>query len=108
MDDRQVRDEVITFLAAGHETTANALAWMWMLLSQHPHARDRLCAEVDEVLGDRVPTFQDADRLPWTRAVVQETLRLYPPVWIVARRALHDDNIDGVRIPAGSNVAVLI
>jgi cytochrome P450 len=108
MDDRQLRDEVITFLAAGHETTANALSWMWVLLSQHPDARARLCAEVDELLDGRIPTFEDADRLPWTRAVVHETLRLYPPVWIVGRRALHEDNIDGVSIPSGANVAVLI
>jgi cytochrome P450 len=108
MSDQQVRDEVVTFLTAGHETTANALAWMWMLLSRHPEARTRLYDEVDEVLAGRLPTLEDADRLPWTRAVVHETLRLYPPVWITGRRAEHDDVIDGVHIPAGAHVAILI
>lgn len=108
MTDPQVRDEVVTFLAAGHETTANALSWMWVLLSRHPDARARLYAEIDELLGGATPTFADADRLLWTRAVFQETLRLYPPVWIVGRRALRDDVIDGVHIRAGANVAVLI
>jgi cytochrome P450 len=108
MSDRQIRDEVVTFLTAGHETTANALSWMWMLLSRHPEHRDRLEAEVDEVLAGRTPSFADADRLPFTRAVIQETLRLYPPVWIIGRRAVADDVIDGVRIPAGASVAVLI
>jgi cytochrome P450 len=108
MSDRQIRDEVVTFLVAGHETTANALTWMWMLLSRHPEVRARLLDEVDRLLESRLPTFEDADRLPWTRAVIEETLRLYPPVWITARRAIADDVIDDVRVPAGSHVAVLI
>jgi cytochrome P450 len=108
MSDRQVRDEVVTFLAAGHETTASALSWMWWLLAGHPEARERMYAEVDGLLGGRTPTFADADRLPFTRAVVSETLRLYPPVWMVMRRAAAEDVIDGVRIPAGATVAVAI
>jgi cytochrome P450 len=108
MDDRQLRDEVVTFLGAGHETTANALAWMWWLLDAHAWARDWLHDEVDELLEGRPPAFADADRLTWTRAVVQETLRLYPPVWNVLRRAQRDDVIGGVRIPADSVVMVLI
>ena len=106
--DRELRDEVVTFLTAGHETTANAMAWTWWLLAGHPEARDRLHAEVDELLDGRAPVFADADRLTWTRAVVQESMRLYPPVWNVVRRAQNDDVIDGVRIPGGSLVMVLI
>lgn len=108
MSDRQVRDEVMTFLAAGHETTANALSWMWWLLSTHPEARDRLQAEVDELLDGRPPSFADAERLLYTRAAVQETLRLYPPIYMLPRRAVRDDEIGGVRIPAGATVMVLI
>jgi cytochrome P450 len=108
MGDAQLRDEVVTFLLAGHETTANALTWMWRALSRYPDARARLHAEVDELLAGRVPTFADADRLVWTRAVIQETMRLDPPFWITVRRAAHDDIIGGIKIPAGAQVAVLI
>jgi cytochrome P450 len=104
MDARQVRDEVVTFLLAGYETTASALTWMWWLLAQAPAARERLHAEVDAVLGGRPAGFDDAERLPWTSAVVKEALRLYPPVWVLLRRAVEDDAIGGYRIPAGTTV----
>jgi cytochrome P450 len=108
MSDRQVRDEVVTFIAAGHETTATALSWLWVCLSRYPEARARVYAEVDELLQGRPPTFEDVDRLRYTRAAIQEALRFYPPVWLAARRAVHDDAIDGVPVPAGSNIAILI
>jgi cytochrome P450 len=108
MSDSQVRDEVVTFMLAGHETTANTLTWMWRLLSLSPAAREELHAEVGEQLDGRVPVFEDADRLPWTRAVVQETLRLYPPAWNVLRHVREEDVIGGFRIPADSVVLVLI
>ncbi|MFL6199993.1 MAG: cytochrome P450, partial [Thermoanaerobaculia bacterium] len=79
MDDRQVRDEVLTLFLAGHETTANALAWSWYLLAGHPEAEARLHAEVDSVLGDRLPRAADLPSLPWTRKVLAESMRLYPP-----------------------------
>ena len=104
--ERQVRDEMMTFFMAGHETTANALAWTLALLSIHPGARERLGAEVDAALGGRVPTAEDAASLVWTRAVLQEAMRLYPPVWTIERDALEDDELDGVAIPAGSTVVV--
>lgn len=107
MSREQVRDEVMTFLGAGHETTANALSWTWMLLSQHPDVRERLQAEVDEVLAGRTPTAEDVDRLPYTMAVLQESMRLYPPVPAVSRVAQEDDMVGGVRIPKGSGVLVL-
>ena len=87
MSDRQLRDEMMTILLAGHETTANALTWTFYLLSQHPEAAARLHAEVDSVLAGRPPGMADLPRLPYTRMVLQEALRLYPPAWSIARRA---------------------
>ena len=103
--DAEITDEVATFMLAGHETSANALSWSLALLSANPAARERLEAELDSVLGDRDPDAGDADKLPWTRAVVAEAMRLYPPAWTIERNALADDAVCGVRIPAGSLVA---
>jgi cytochrome P450 len=103
MSDRQLRDEVITMFLAGHETTANALAWTFWLLSLHPDVRRKLHAELAAVLDNgRLPTFEDVGRLEVTTRVLQESMRLYPPAWIVARRALKDDVIGGYAIPAGT------
>jgi len=102
----QIRDELVTFMLAGHETTANGLAWMWYLLSRYPEARDRMYAEVDDMLAGRVPDADDADRLPWTAACFQEAIRLYPPAWVFEREAVADDEIEGHRIPAGSTLIV--
>ena len=104
MTDTQVRDEVMTLFLAGHETTANALAWTWYLLSQHPDAEARLHAEIDAVLGGRPPTLDDLPGLAYTRTVLSESLRLYPPAWAVGRRALTDFEVAGFRLPAGSIV----
>ncbi|MGH7856906.1 MAG: cytochrome P450, partial [Candidatus Binatia bacterium] len=101
---QQVRDEIVTLMLAGHETTANGLAWLWYVLAKEPEARRRLDAEVDEVLSDRVPTAADVDRLSWTTACFQETLRLYPPAWVLEREACVDDEFGGEHIPAGSTV----
>lgn len=103
---RRVRDEVTTFMLAGHETTANALAWMWYLLALNTDARDRMLAEVDEVLDGRRPTVDDTLALPWTTACFQEAMRFYPPAWAIPRTAIADDEIDGHRIPRGSAVIV--
>jgi cytochrome P450 len=102
MTDRQLRDEMMTILLAGHETTANALTWTFYLLSQHPRAAARLHAEVDDVLAGRPPGVADLPRLPYTRMVLHEALRLYPPVWSLARRAVEADELAGYPIPAGS------
>jgi cytochrome P450/ubiquinone/menaquinone biosynthesis C-methylase UbiE len=104
--ERQVRDETVTLLLAGHETTANVLTWTWYLLSQHPDVEARLHAELDEVLGDRPPTFADLSDLVFTGRVVSEALRLYPPVWAMGRRAIVDHEIDGYPIRTGAIVAV--
>jgi cytochrome P450 len=104
----EIRDELITFLGAGFETTAAALAWTWYLLSQNQDARARLAREVDEVLGGREPTADDVDNLPWTQAVVAESMRMYPPIMGLARVAKSDDVLGDYPIKAGTNVAVLM
>ena len=108
MDREQVLDELMTFVAAGHETTAHGLAWMYYLLSQSPEARERMEGEVDTVLDGRVPTSEDAERLPWTTACFMEAMRIFPPVWHVQRVANADDVIGGYRIPKGALVFVSI
>ncbi len=104
MGRQQVLDELLTFVAAGHETTAHGLAWMYYLLSQHPQAREQLEAEVDEVLDGRVPLAADVERLPWTKACFEEAMRIYPPVWHVQRVALGEDVIGGYRIEPRTRV----
>ena len=99
---REVRDEVVAFMVAGHETAASALTWALWLLAGDADVQDRAAAECATVLGGRAPTYDDLDRLPYLRAVVDETMRLYPPVWLVSRRALVDDVLAGREIPAGS------
>jgi cytochrome P450 len=102
MTDEQLLSEVGTIFAAGHETTANLLTWTWHWLSRVPQVRRRLCAELDTVLGDRVVTAEDYNRLPYTRAVLNESLRLSPPVWFLSRRVLKPFEASGVMLPAGS------
>lgn len=108
MSRQQIGDELMTFMLAGHETTSNALAWTWRRLSLNPAARERLFAEVDTVLGDRIPDMDDMERLPWTRACVEEAMRVESPVWTVGRQALEEDEVLGYRIPKGASVMVLI
>lgn len=99
-----LRDQVLSIILAGHDTTANGLAWSWILLSQHLDVARKLRAEVDRVLGKRLVTFDDIPNLPYTRAVFDEAIRLYPPLWTYSRSAIADDNIGGLDIPAGTNV----
>jgi cytochrome P450 len=106
LTDAEIADEVATFLLAGHETTANTLSWSLALLSAYPSARQQLEVELDSVLGDRDPDPGDAEQLPWTRAVVAEAMRLYPPAWTIERNALADDEVCGVPVGAGSLVAI--
>jgi len=103
---RRVRDEVTTFMLAGHETTANALTWMWYLLASNPMARDRMLDEVDRVLQGRRPTVDDLPNLVWTTACFQEAMRMFPPAWAIPRTAIEDDFIDGYRIPRGATVII--
>ena len=106
MDDHQLHDEVITLLLAGHETTAIALSWTWYLLAGHPEVESRLRAELDAVLGGRVPTSDDLAQLTYTRMVIEEAIRLYPPAWSILRRAVGDDQIGRYRIPAGTSIFI--
>lgn len=106
MTDTQVRDEVVTILQAGHEPTSNALTWTFYLLSQSPAVAAALKAEVETVLGDRVPSLDDMGSLTRTMMVIHEALRLYPPGWVLARSPIEDDVIGGYRVPAGSVVVV--
>ena len=106
MDDAQLRDEAITIFLAGHETTANLLAWALHLLSQHPQQSERLQAEVDGVLDGRVPTMADLGALRYTRMVLDEALRLYPPAWIFSRAAVKDDRLGTYDLPTGTDVLI--
>lgn len=106
MTDAQLRDELITLFLAGHETTANTLAWALFLLSEHPEVEGKLHAELASVLGGHTPGAADFPRLVYTQQVVKEALRLYPPVWWVSREPLADWVCDDVRVPAGSEVGL--
>jgi cytochrome P450 len=106
MTDKQLHDEVLTLFIAGHETTANLLAWAFYLLSMHAHTQRQLHAEVAQVLGGRAPTMADLPQLEVTRRVIEETLRLYPPAWIFNRSAVEEDELCGYHIPAGAIVTV--
>jgi cytochrome P450 len=107
MSDRQLRDEMVTLLLAGHETTAVALAFCFYLLALHPEVESRLTAELDEVLGGEPPTVEHIHRLRYTEWIIKETMRLYPPVPTVGREALSECEIGGYRIPKGAQVALV-
>lgn len=104
MTDKQVRDEAMTIVLAGHETTANALAWTFYLLAQHPTVRARLEGEVDAALAGRSPTLADVPKLPYTLQVLKEAMRLYPPAYVVARRPVRDVTLGGHAVPKGQMV----
>lgn len=104
MSDQQARDEVLTLLLAGHETTANALAWTFYLLAQHPAVVAALREEYRRTLTGRAPELADLPRLPRTRMAIEEAMRLYPPAWAIGRNALGDDVIGGYRISKGAYV----
>ena len=106
MGDQQLRDEVMTISLAGHETTANALSWAWYLLSKNLEAAREVREEASRVLGGRIAGSGDLPRLVYTRMVIDETLRLYPPAWILTREAVEDDGIGEYRIPAGSKLLI--
>jgi len=106
MDDRQLSDQLMGLLLAGYETTANALTWTWYLLSENPWAGDNLRAELRQVLGGRVPVSADVERIPYLRQVLDESLRMYPPAWMLGRRAIGEDQIGGYCVPAGTVIAI--
>jgi cytochrome P450 len=107
MSDEQIRDEVMTLVLAGHETTANALAWTWWFLAQHPDVESRLYAELDAVLGEvDVPSMAHLPSLPYTRAVLAESMRLRPPVYATSREVVGDFALNGIPFPLGTQVMV--
>jgi cytochrome P450 len=107
MTDAQLRVEVLTFLLAGQETTSLALTWTWYLLSQHGQAQRRLEEEIDTALDGRPPEYADLVNLPYTRMVIDESMRLYPPAWGISRQALADDEVGGFHLPRGWLVFVI-
>ncbi len=108
MADGQLRSEVMGLLLAGYETTANALTWTYYLLSQNLWASERLREEVRQTLGERKPTSADLAHLPYLRQILDESLRLFPPAWIIGRRAIAQDSIGGYHVPAGTVIAICI
>jgi cytochrome P450 len=106
MSAQEVRDHVITIFLAGHETTAMAMTWTWFLLSQHPQQEAKLHAELDSVLGGRVPTHEDLSKLTYTRMVIEESMRIYPPVHTIARQAIGDDTLVNRHISKGSAILI--
>ena len=108
MTDKQIRDEILTIFLAGHETTATALSWTWYLLARHPEAEARLHDELERVLGGRMPSYADLTELKWTRMVIEEAMRLYPPAYRILRTAIGEDRIGGVRVPPGTTIDINI
>ncbi|MBX3011073.1 MAG: cytochrome P450 [Caldilineaceae bacterium] len=107
LNDTEVRDEAINLFAAGHETTSNALTWIWYLLSQYPAVEAKLHAELDQVLGNRLPTLRDLATLPYTQQVVKEGMRLYPPAWVLnSRQAATAVTLDGYVIPKDARLFI--
>jgi cytochrome P450 len=108
MADEEIHNEVGTFMFAGHETTAVTLTWTFYLLSQNPEAEGRLHSELDEVLAGRAPAMQDLPALRYTKMVLEEAMRLYPPAWGVTRQSIAADEIGGYRLPPNSSVSLII
>src|SRR5215813_4353790 len=106
MNDRQLRDEAMTIFLAGHETTANALSWTWLLLSQNPGVEAKLHSELEAVLGGRAPSLDDLPNLRYASNVITESMRLFPPAWGMARVAIEDLEIGGYPIPKGCGVSL--
>ena len=106
MKDQQLRDEILTLILAGHETTATALSWTCYLLSQNPDAERKLHAELDQALGGRAASVDDLPKLNYTGMVIDEAMRMYPPVWAIGREAVADDEIMGYHIRKGSNLVL--
>ena len=106
LSERLIRDETVNLLLAGHDTTASALAWTWHLLAEHGDARARLHAELETTLSGRSPTAEERGKLPWLTALLQESMRLYPPIWIIPRHVAADDEIGGYRVQAGATIMI--
>ncbi len=106
LSDREIRDQLMTLFLAGHETTSHALTWTWYLLARNPDVEEKLHEELDQVLAGRRPGYEDLPSLPYTEQILQEAMRLYPPAYVLARRADRDTEIGGYSVPAGSEVVL--
>ena len=106
LNSQELRDQIVTFIVAGHETVASSLTWTWWLLGSHQDIQRKVQQEVDEVLNGREPNVKDVENLKYTKAVVDEALRIFPPGWVVSRRALEKDNLGGYEIP--ENAVIII
>jgi cytochrome P450 len=104
MTERQLHEEILGMLQQGHDTVGESLAWTWYLLSLHPEVERKLHFEISQLLGDRPPVVADLAHLPYAHRILQESLRLYPPVWVIPRDAIGDDVVGGYRVPAGSTI----
>ncbi len=107
LSDQELRDQALTIIGAGYETTTQALAWTWYLLAKYSEIENKLRAEILDVLGGRTPTFEDLPNLKYTLMVFQEAMRLYPPIWMLSRAAIEADEIGGYRVPANSEILLL-
>jgi cytochrome P450 len=106
MTDREMIDEVMTLIVAGSETSAATMNWVWFLLSQHGDIEEKVHAEIDNLEFDQAPSFEQLHELKYLRQVIEEALRLYPPVWLYSRKAIADDVVAGFEIPAGSDIFI--
>jgi cytochrome P450 len=106
MNERELLDEILTLVVAGHETTASALNWTWWLLAQHPEAERSLQDENDRVGDLGLASYDDVERLPCTLAAIQESMRLYPPGWLLTRRSIGPDRLGGYAVPPGTDVFI--
>ena len=108
MTDQQLLDEAIIIFVAGHETSANALAWFFYLIARHPNELEKIKEEVQSVICNNTPTFSDLPKMEYTKWCIEETMRLYPPAWITDRVTVEDDEVDGISIPKGTVIAAFI
>ena len=106
MSDREMIDEVMTLIVAGSETSAATMNWVWFIMSQHAHIEAGVQAEIDALDFDQAPSFSQLSELKYLRQVIDEALRLYPPVWLYSRKAIADDQVAGVKIPAGADIFI--
>jgi enediyne biosynthesis protein E7 len=106
MPDVQLAREALTIVVAGHETTASVLNWTWYLLSRHPAVEAKLSTELESLLGERFPDIDQFPKFVYTRQVIEEAMRLYPPLWLMTRRAVQDDHIGGYLVPAGTEIYI--
>jgi cytochrome P450 len=106
MSDAQLSQEVMTLVVAGHETTASLINWLWYLLSRHPEAQNRLSAELDRLPWETIPTIESLPKYTYARKIIDEALRLYPPLWLMTRKAINDDYLGDFFVPAGTEIYI--